>query len=116
MSLREEVEKLLYWYIPTFLIASFIGHFVASLVKGMNGMPLWLTTLSVGISLCISHIHNVVVAVWLYFLAKKMDQRYILWALFGLTSHIFAAVIFLVLNLIEEKMVQKTLHSQDNQL
>lgn len=116
MDLRKEVEKLLYWYIPALLISTFIGYFVATLVKSMNGMPIWMTSLSVGISLFTGHIHNVVVAVWLYFLAKKMDQRYVLWALFGLTSHVFAVVIFLVINLIEEKMQEKTLHSQNNQL
>jgi len=82
MNLRKEIEKLLYWYIPTILIATFLGSFVATLVKSMNGMPLWLTSLFVGISMIINHIHNVVVAVWLYFLAKKMEQKYILWALY----------------------------------
>ena len=103
MDLRKEVEKLLYWYIPALLIATFAGYFVAILVKSMNGLPIWITSLSVGMSMCISHIHNVVVAIWLYCLAKKMNQKYILWTLFGLTSHVFAVIIFLVLHLLDEK-------------
>jgi len=103
MDLRKEIEKLLYWYIPALLIATFVGYFVTILVKNMNGLPLWLTSLSVGMSMCISHIHNVVVAIWLYFLAKKMDQKYILWALFGLISHVFAVIVFLVLHLLDKQ-------------
>lgn len=103
MDLRKEVEKLLCWYIPTLLIATSVGYFVATLVKSMNGMPIWIASVFVGISMCISHIHNVVVAIWLYFLAKKMNQKYILWTLFGLTSHVFAVIIFLVLHLLDEK-------------
>jgi len=108
MDLRKEVEKLLYWYIPTLLIATFAGYFVATLVKSMNGLPLWLTSLSVGMSIGISHVHNIVVAIWLYFLAKKMDQKYILWALFGLTSHVFAVIVFLVLHLLDKPKITNT--------
>jgi hypothetical protein len=103
MDLRREVEKLLYWYIPIFLIASFAGSVIGTFLKSMNGMPMWLASLFVWISMFISHLHHFVIAIWLYFLAKKMNQKYMLWTLFGLTAHVLAAIVFLVLYLLDEK-------------
>ena len=60
-----------------------------------------------------NHSPNIVVAIWLFFFARKMKHNYILWVAFALVSHIFAAVIFLVLLLLEKYNENKTISTPD---
>ena len=107
MDLRREVEKLLYWYVPIALIVIFVTPVLSTFIKSMNGLPVWQTSLLVWIGMFTSHLHHFVAAIWLYFIAKKMNQKYILWTLFGLTSHVFAVIVFLVLHLLDEKIIKR---------
>ncbi|WP_324171940.1 hypothetical protein [Sulfurimonas sp.] len=102
MNLRKEIEKLIYWYIPAIMITYFLGTAVTAQVKQINGATPLLTWGILAISLLLNHVHSIVVAIWLYFLAKKMNQRNILWALFGLVAHIFAVALFIALYVYEE--------------
>ncbi len=102
MNLRKEVEKLIYWYIPAIMITYFLGTVVTAQVKQINGITPLLSWGLLATALLLNHIHSIVVSIWLYFLAKKMDQRNVLWALFGLVAHIFAAVLFVALYVYEE--------------
>ncbi len=36
MNLRKEIEKLIYWYIPTLLISSILGFVISAGVKGLD--------------------------------------------------------------------------------
>ena len=48
------------------------------------------------------HLDNVMIAIWLYFFAKQLHQKQILWALFGLLANVFAVILFLGLYFYEK--------------
>jgi len=105
MNLRKEIEKLIYWYIPAIMISYFLGAVVTAVtteVQKINEVTPLLTGGILVTSILVNHIHSFVVAIWLYYLAKKMNQRNILWALFGLVTHIFAVALFIALYVYEE--------------
>jgi ABC-type methionine transport system permease subunit len=102
MNLRKEIEKLLYWYIPIFIISSVLSSTIATYVKSFNGEPIALTSVVIMLSMFIGFLDNIVVGVWLYFIAKKYNQKYILWSLFGFVANIFGAVLFIALYIYEE--------------
>jgi len=102
MNLRKEIEILIYWYIPAIMISYFLGTAVTAQAKQINGVTPLLSWGILITSVLLNHIHSIVVAIWLYFLAKKMNQRNILWALFGLVAHIFAVALFIALSVYEE--------------
>lgn len=104
MNLRHEVEKLLFWYVPLALIVMVSTPLLTTFIKSVNGLPVWQTSLLVYLGMFLGHLHYFVAAIWLYCTAKKTNQNYILWAFFGLTSHILAVVVFLVLYLLDEKL------------
>ncbi len=103
MNLRKEIEKLILWYIPAMLLVNFLAMAFLADIKSVNGMSFSLTYAMLIITFLIKNIHSIVVAIWLYSLAKRMEQKYILWALFGLVAHLYAAVTFVILNLLEGK-------------
>jgi hypothetical protein len=115
MNLRKEIEKLIYWYIPAIMITYFVGTVVTAQVKQINGITPLLSYGFLGSTLLLNHMHSIVVAIWLYFLAKKMKQRYVLWTLFGLVAHLFAAVIYLVIHLLEEKKINMLISNKDEE-
>jgi len=102
MNLRKEIEKLLYWYIPMFIISNIAASIIGTFIKSFNGEPIALTSLLVILSIFIGHLGNIVVGIWLYFIAKKYNQNYILWSLFGFVANIFGAVLFIALYIYEE--------------
>lgn len=102
MNLRKEIEKLLYWYIPMFIISSTVSSSIITYVKSFNGEPIELTSVVIILSIFIKHLGNIVVGIWLYFIAKKYKQKYILWSLFGFVANIFGAVLFIALYIYEK--------------
>jgi len=102
MNLIKEIEKLIYWYIPTLLISSILGFVISGRMKGLDDTALLISYGAVLSNWFIHSADNIVIAIWLYFLTKKLNEKYILWALFGLVAHIFAVVIFLVIKLLEK--------------
>jgi hypothetical protein len=102
MNLRRDIEKLIYWYVPAVIISYFLGTAVAAQVKHINGVTPLLSWGLVVTSILTKHIDNIVIAIWLYFLAKRMNQRYVLWTLFGLAAHLFAVVLFIALHIYEK--------------
>jgi len=52
-------------------------------------------------------VDNIVIAIWLYFLAKQLNQKNILWAIFGLVAHIFAVAVFIALYVYEKVYIDE---------
>ncbi len=112
MNIRKEIETLLLWYIPTILITMTLGVIVTAQVKSINEYSFGLTTAAIAISYLTNHLHNIVIAIWLYILAKKLNQKYILWSLFGLLGHLFAVIIFIALKLLEDNNLDQLKESE----
>jgi hypothetical protein len=93
--MRKEIETLVRWYVPVYigmLIASFLilTHWTESINL------LWLMRyMEFG--------DNLVVAIWLYFQARRDSGRKWIWAFFGFVAQLFAAVIYLGLKLYEDR-------------
>lgn len=102
MDLRKEVERLIYWYVPIILVTLVLGFIIAGYIKSSNDTSSMIVWGYTSINMFINHLHHIVVAVWLYTLSKKLNQKYVLWALFGLVAHLFAAAIFIVLYVYEK--------------
>ncbi|WP_373032963.1 hypothetical protein [Sulfurovum sp.] len=108
MNLRKDIETLLYWYIPVFIFASVVGSYLFDYFKTIENMT-FAVKLSLTVTTILSkYLHHIVVAVWLLNVAKKENQKYILWAMFGLVAHLFAAVIYLLLYVYERKCLADT--------
>ncbi|MDD2781563.1 hypothetical protein [Sulfuricurvum sp.] len=102
MNMRKEIERLIYWYAPAIIVALLIDYILTSYIKASHDLSSIILWSSIGISIVFSHLHHVVVAIWLYVISKQLNQKYILWSFFGLVAHLFAAVIFLVLYVYEK--------------
>ena len=102
MNLRKEIEKLIFWYLIALIIAMPIGYILTLIAKGQTAGFI-IAYVVFPISFIMSHLENLVVAFWISQIAKQSNQRYILWTLFGLVAHLFAVVIFIALNIVEEK-------------
>ena len=102
MNLRKEIEKLIFWYLIALILAMPIGYILTLIAKGQTAGFI-IAYVIFPISFIISHLENIVVAFWIYQIAKQTNQKYILWTLFGLVAHLFAVVTFIVLNIVEEK-------------
>lgn len=102
MNMRKEIERLIYWYAPAIIVALFIEYILTGYIKASHDLSSIMLWSSIGVNIVISHLHNIVVAIWLYVISKQLNQKYILWSLFGLVAHLFAVVIFLVLYVYEK--------------
>ncbi len=103
MNLRKEIEKLIYWYIPVYIIGYFVASVLAVYYKAIPNSESTLVAIGLIVTYFANHLPNFVIAIWLYNIAKQTNQKYILWTLFGLVAHLFAVVIFIALNIVEEK-------------
>ena len=107
MNLRKEIEKLIYWYIPAYIFTVTVGVTVASYAKNIED-PTWMISyLVIPMGILAKSIDNIVIAIWLYSLAKQLNQKNILWALFGLIAHIFAVALFITLYVYEKVYVNE---------
>ena len=107
MNIRKEIEKLLYWYIPAYFLSAITAFGFISYNKHLDD-PAWIAAyIIVPLGILMKHLDNIVIAVWLYTLAKQLNLKYKLWALFGLIAHVFAAVLFIVLYIYEETNSRK---------
>jgi hypothetical protein len=104
MNLRKEIETLMLWYIPAIIIAVSIDLVLSAYIKESSDTSSIVVWSYMGFNLLINHLHHIVIAIWLYVIAKKMNQRHILWSLFGLVAHLFAVVTYLVLYVYEQKV------------
>ncbi len=103
MNLRKEIEKLIYWYVPAYIFTVTIGITLASYAKNIEDPTLLVSYVVIPLGMLAKSIDNFVIAFWIYQIAKQDNQKYILWSLFGLVAHIFAAIIFIALNVLEDK-------------
>ena len=102
MNLRKEIEKLIYWYVPAYIFTITIGIILTQYAKNIED-PTWLVSyIIIPMGMIASSIDNIVIAIWLYSLAKELNQKNILWALFGLVAHIFAVILFIALYVYEK--------------
>lgn len=107
MNLRKEIEKLIYWYIPAYIFTVTVGITLASYAKNIED-PTWIVSyLVIPMGILANSIDNIVIAIWLYSLAKQLNQKNILWALFGLVAHIFAVTLFIALYVYEKVYVNE---------
>ena len=103
MNLRKEIEKLIYWYVPVYIIGYFLAYVLIVYYKAIPESAAALTAIGLAMTYFANHLPNFVIAIWLYNVAKQSNQKYILWTLFGLVAHLFAVVIFVALNVLENK-------------
>ena len=108
MNLRKDIESLAYCYIPTVLIMSLATFFYSFEIKNLFSDINQLTSSTVVfmsiINQLIACIDNIVVAIWLFIMSKRKNEKPILWFLFGLVAHLFAALIFLALKIYEKNV------------
>ncbi|MDD5385736.1 MAG: hypothetical protein PHQ22_00905 [Sulfuricurvum sp.] len=97
MNMRKEIERLIYWYVPVIIVALIIGFALSSYIKYTNHLSSKEVWFYSSVNILINYLHHFVIAIWLYVISKQLNQKYILWSLFGLVAHLFAAVIYLVL-------------------
>ncbi|MDD2828605.1 MAG: hypothetical protein PHW18_03410 [Sulfuricurvum sp.] len=102
MNLRKEIEKLIYWYVPILLVALVFDFIIGAHIKSTNDTSSLVVWGYASASIIINYLHHFVIAIWLYVISKQLNQKYILWSLFGLVAHLFALVIFLVLYVYEK--------------
>ena len=101
MNLRKEIEKLIYWYVPIYIIGRIVGSVFITYYKAIPNSEMELTAIGLAMTYFANNLPSVVIAIWLYNISKQTNQKYILWALFGLVAHLYAAVIFIIINYLE---------------
>lgn len=104
MDIKKSVELFIYFYIAVALIVFISGILINMQINNPD-----IFDSKYIFSFLAHYSSNIVVAIWLFFFAKKMKHNYILWTLFALTSHLFAAVIFLVVLLLEKYNTNKSI-------
>jgi hypothetical protein len=107
MDIRKEIETLAIWYIPAVIMAGiasglYTGYFKEVLSSDPTSTWSTLSFLTATLTL-INLADNIVIGVWLYFLVEKEEGRTGLWFVFGLAAHLFAALIYVVLRVYEQK-------------
>lgn len=102
MALRKEIEKLILWYLFTLFLAIPIGYILTYIAKDQTA-GFTVTYVIFPISFIVKHLENIIIGIWIYQIAKQSSQKYILWSVFGLVAHLYAAVIYLVLYVYEQK-------------
>jgi len=119
MELRKEIESLALWYIPAFFVmlmvsAIFTGYFKQLIEYGSVsvGTPIALVQI---LGQFISNIDNFVVGIWLYLQSKKEGGRTLLWFLFGMVAHFFAAVLYIGLKILDNQQSYNNALKKDAQ-
>ena len=102
MNLRKEIEKLILWYLSAFILAMPIVFLLTYIANGQTAGFI-IAYVIFPINFIVEHLENLVIAFWTYQIAKQSNQKYIVWTLFGLVAHLFAVVIFIALNALENK-------------
>lgn len=109
-ELRREIELLAIWYIPvaiaTIIASGLYTSYFNELMSGQDismGATLGFLT---AVPAFINLIDNVVVGVWLFALVREQHGRYLLWLVFGVFAHLFAAVIYIALRIYEQRAVK----------
>jgi len=107
MEIRKEIESLAIWYIPGFIVAfiasSILSGSAREIIDFGEVTPATEIVLTTSIISLAGLIDNAVVAIWLYIQGKKEKGRPILWFLFGLVAHFYAALIYIGLRIYEEQ-------------
>lgn len=109
MNIRKEVEKLIYWYLPAIIVALVVGYVLSAYIQASNDASRKVVWFYSSINFLISYLHHLVIAIWLYVISKQLNQKYILWSLFGLVAHLFAVFIFLLLYIYEKNNLDSRL-------
>ena len=107
MELRKEIESLALWYIPAFvfvaLASSLYSGYVRALMEMGEATPGTTLSLISALGMSINLVDNLVVGVWLYVRGRKEGGRAILWLLFGVVAHFYAALLYLGLKIYEQQ-------------
>lgn len=107
MDIRKDIETLAIWYIPVMIImviasGLYAGYFKEVISSGPTSIGSTLSFFTL-VPALFKLADNIVIAVWLYFMARKEGGRTALWFLFGLVAHLFAAIIYIGLRLYEQQ-------------
>lgn len=107
LNLRFEIERLVIFLVPVLIFRWFISGilpiYLKELVeKGMatSGTSIHKLTLYINI---IESADNIAVGLWIYFLAKKENNKPLIWLLFALYSPLFSVVGYIALKIYEDQ-------------
>lgn len=117
MELRNEIESLALWYIPTYILAAIISSLISGYVVEISNIieldPGVTMSILALITAMLNLADNVVVGVWLFIQGKREKGKAGLWLFFGLAAHLFAALFYIGLKIYE---VQKPYDKSLNQI
>jgi hypothetical protein len=108
MEIRREIESLALWYIPVFIavtiITTFLTGYANSLVETGQATPAkYFAQISI-LSTFLNFIDNFVVGIWLYIRGKGEGGRAVLWLIFGIAAHFFAALMYIGIKIYEQQI------------
>lgn len=107
MEIRKEIESLAIWCIPAAVVVALMSALITGYAKDiiLDGGATPGTTLSfiTALGMFIKLINNFVVGIWLYLRSKEENGRPILWLLFGVVAHYFAALMYIGLKIYEQQ-------------
>lgn len=128
----KDIEKLIKWFIPIYVIHFFVEYSLGYMLSnslgahvkpnklvdaiieysglGLGDLVGWLTT----IIPIFERLDNAVIAVWLYFLARKNGDRRMLWAAFGIISGLFSVVIYYVIKIYYKQKAEVSITSHSS--
>lgn len=109
MNVRNELERLALWYVPVAVLAAV----ASTLISGVLQERLASGELTIGSTIGLFQLlpasiglaDNIVVGLWLFGLSRKEGGRSLLWFIFGLVAHLFAAVIYVSMRIYEQRAV-----------
>ena len=112
--MKKEFEKFLIWYIPLSIFsgmttAIWLPKLTDMYVQGGNDakVAMWFSFLAMFFGM----FHKIVAAIWLWIQIKKENGRFILWALFGFYSGMWAVAFHVALALFDEMKVKPKVKS-----
>lgn len=107
MEIRKEIESLAIWCIPATIVvalmSAIISGYARDTIQAGGATPGTTLSFITALGMFIKLINNIVVGIWLYLRSKEDDGRAILWLLFGIVAHYFAALMYIGLKIYEQQ-------------
>ena len=111
--MRKDIEILAIWYIPVVILMAGISAYYSDFfnelfLEGSSRVGVTLHFYAL-LPMAVKTADNLVVAVWLFFMVKKEEGRPLLWAILGLVTHLYAALLYVGLRIYERSALNDSL-------